>query len=149
MFAEYNQLTRSSHITSIRSSDTQPSSSSLNFAPEQDVKFRILYEKWRTFYDIQFPTVPCSHCSILLLPRSVKWKDPDPFWSYRLQQVHAVPVTTKVWKGGIRVAVCSLCHKSPRDTVRLGPYAECLKTLPPRLRTYLSPLKLETSLGGT
>jgi hypothetical protein len=113
----------------------------------------MLYERtlqrFEQQYDRSFPSVPCAHCGVLLLPRSCQWQPFNELETYALTSVLDIQPHT-VYKHGVRkVTVCSECKASPKLPIDAGPWPELLLHLPQRSRVYLSPLTLQTSLGRT
>ena len=98
---------------------------------------------------LQFPSVPCSFCSILMFPKSVKWiqNEEDRIYPLTLAFPNEKPV--KHINNPLKIAVCSTCkeprlRRSPPNIVNTPPEIE---RVPIYHRHWLSPIYLGCSLG--
>ena len=113
------------------------------------LKQQRLLDRFATEFFLSFPNVPCAHCSILILPRSVKWKlyDANNPGQYQLQSVFHIPLVFNL--AGSSIAVCAACSRNPRNTPDIGPWNDRLFEIPQRWRGLLSPIQLHCNLGRT
>jgi hypothetical protein len=112
--------------------------------------FRRVINRFQTDLFTIFPNIPCAYCGVLSSRRMVKWltieQAVDETEKFELSTVLHIPIHTDR-KG--RVAICTQCKTKPRQTIRAGPWPHTLLQIPQRSKMFLSPIKLNCSLGRT
>ena len=97
----------------------------------------------------QFPCIPCSYCSRLLYPHSVKWVIRNDNFTYPLQssfpQLNVITNPRNESKIAVRDG-CKSNHNN-RSCYALAEIPQCIHDVPYAKRKYLSPVYLHTSLG--
>ena len=115
--------------------------------PSNELKkiLRLLYEEDYA----QFPCVPCSYCSRLLYPQSVKWVTRNDDVTYPLEMSLPEISLTVNLRNPTKIAVCDGCksNSNNRTCLTLAPIPQCIHDVPYGKRKYLSPVYLHTSLG--
>jgi len=97
----------------------------------------------------QFPCVPCSYCSRLLYPHSVKWVIRNDNFTYPLQSSFPQLNVITNPRNESKIAVCDGCksNNNNRSCYALAEIPQCIHDVPYAKRKYLSPVYLHTSLG--
>jgi hypothetical protein len=113
-------------------------------------KFRNLMNRFQQEFDHVFPDIPCAYCGYLLSSRTTCWLTAQE----ATREASAFELVTRLYlaihQDSIgRVAICKTCRKKPRAAITAGPWPAVLLDIPKRSRPYLSPLKLNCSLGRT
>jgi len=92
-------------------------------------KLQLLQDKFNEKILMQFPSVPCSFCSMLMLPANAKWiqKEDDRIYPLTLAFSDEIPV--EHINNSSKIAVCSSCKDSrlrrlPPNIVELPPEIE-------------------------
>jgi len=115
--------------------------------PSNELKkiLRLLYEEDYA----QFPCVPCSYCSRLLYPQSVKWVTRNNDITYPLEMLFPEISLTVNPRNPTKIAVCDGCksNSNNRTSLPLAPIPQCIHDVPYAKRKYLSPVYLHSSLG--
>ena len=112
--------------------------------------FRMLMNRFEREFNLVFPDIPCAYCGYLSSTRTTSWLTIEE----AIRETTAFELVTQLHlkvhqdaRG--RVAVCNTCRKKPRRVLDAGPWPSLLLDIPKRSRPYLSPLKLNCSLGRT
>src|SRR6185312_10424641 len=97
----------------------------------------------------QFPCIPCSYCSRLLYPHSVKWVIKDDNFVYPLQSSFPQLNIIANPRNESKIAVCDGCksNRNNRLCYVLAEIPQCIHDVPYAKRKYLSSVYLHTSLG--
>ncbi len=100
---------------------------------------------------IQFPSVPCAFCSILMFPTNAKWIQKEENRVYPLTLVFPNEQPVEHINDSSKIAVCSTCkeprlRRSPPNIIDTP--AE-IERVPIYYRRWLSPIYLSCSLGWT
>ena len=98
---------------------------------------------------LQFPSVPCSFCSMLMFPTNVKWIQKENDRIYPLTTVFFNEEPVEHVNDSSKIAVCSTCknlrlRRSPPNIVETPSEIE---NVPIYYRRWLSPVFLSCSLG--
>ncbi|CAG8468433.1 386_t:CDS:2 [Racocetra fulgida] len=96
-----------------------------------------------------FPCVPCSHCSILMLPNQAMWVEFNINESYDLLRAFPLLSLTKHPSKMNHVAVYASCKTTAkhRSAPTVAPIPDELNNVPMYHRWWLSPIHLSCSLG--
>ena len=94
-----------------------------NISNELKKILRLLYEEDYA----QFPCVPCSHCSRLLYPQSVKWVTRNDDVTYPLEMSLPEISLTVNLRNPTKIAVCDGCksNSNNRTSLTLAPIPQC------------------------
>ena len=97
----------------------------------------------------QFPCVPCSYCSRLLYPHSVKWIIKTDNFTYPLESSFSQLKVITNPRNESKIAVCDGCkyNHNTQSCYALDEIHQCIHDVPYAKRKYLSPVYLHTSLG--
>jgi hypothetical protein len=117
----------------------------------QKIVLRNLHSKFYRYY----PSIPCSQCCMLLLPRQVRWKCPAENYLYPISELFP-----DIWEGPVhnnknpaKIAFCQTCANHDIATFgippTLDPIPPCFDNVHPRDQECLSLLKLCCSLQRT
>jgi hypothetical protein len=108
-----------------------------------------LQKKFNDKILIQFPSVPCSFCSILMFPANAKWIQKEENRVYPLALVFPNEQPIEHINDSSKIAVCSTCkeprlRRSPPNVVNTP---DEIERVPIYHRRWLSPIYLSCSLG--
>lgn len=112
--------------------------------------FQHLMNRFSTNLFTSFPDIPCAYCGILSVRRSTKWLNEEEISinAHLFDLLHILCIS--LHRDSLnRVAVCSLCWKSPRKCISADPWPDSLTTIPQHSKMFLSPVKLNCNLGRT
>src|SRR2546429_6299829 len=112
-------------------------------------KLQLLQDRFDKKILMQFPSVPCSFCSILMFPINAKWILKENNRIYPLTLIFSDEEPVEHPNDSSKIAVCSTCknlrlRRSPPNIVNT-PYE--IERVPIRYRHWLSPVFLSCSLG--
>ena len=108
-----------------------------------------LQERFNNKILLQFPSVPCSFCSILMFPANAKWIQKEENIIYPLTLVFPDEQPVEHVNDSSKIAVCSTCkeprlRRSPPNIIDTPPEIE---RVPIYHRRWLSPIHLSCSSG--
>src|SRR5436190_20656938 len=114
-------------------------------------KLQLLQKKFNENILLQFPSVPCSFCSILMYPTNAKWIKKETNRTYPLTLAFPDKKPVEHINDSSKIAICSSCkeprlRKLPPNIVDTPPQIE---RVPVYYRRWLSPIFLSCSLGWT
>src|SRR6266508_3377234 len=100
---------------------------------------------------IQFPSVPCAFCSILMFPTNAKWIQKEENRVYPLTLVFSNEQPVEHINDSSKIAVCSTCKelKLCRTPPNIIDTPAEIERVPIYHRRWLLPIYLSCSLGQT
>ncbi len=114
-------------------------------------KLQSLQDKFDKKILMQFPSIPCAFCSILMFSTNAKWIQKEDNRIYPLTLVFSSKEPVEHINDSSKIAICSTCkdsrlRRSPPNIVKILPEIE---RVPLHYRRWLSPVFLSYSLGRT
>ena len=121
----------------------------LHWRPSKELQS--LQDKFNEKILMQFPSILCAFCSILMFPTNAKWIQKEDNRIYPLTLVFSNEEPVEHINNSSKVAICSTCkdlrlRRSPPNIVEIPSEIE---RVPLHYRRWLSPVFLSCSLGRT